>query len=410
MDALPDDSSRVPDVEGHATDAAGNQVTDDSYFDILLLGRTGMGKSTAGNNMLYDAPQGADKLTAWKLAGIPEGEERQLAAVQSPTFKHTPNSPDSTTTECELLSNDDAKLRILDIPGFQSSDYKHQSEEGRNVTVTPYQANLGIMRQIVRIQARFGLVFKCALYFLPVRGTLEKADAVIQEEIKVIRHFFGDAIFEIMVVIATLPKRQSKKKGFFEEDIAETEQTLRRAFELAFERQEEGPALPEPPVHYISLEDSGDEILQKITSIRLRNSRGLQLVFQKNTCVRCAVKVSSIHGRKVCFFDHEGPPFAYEETKCHPLLIPKYTTLTKFMGGIAHIITLGIPYKLGKAKWPFFSNSDEKCPACGMPPGAEGCHAVGEQWVPASKKPSCPITVNHSNNIDQVRREENDQN
>ena len=410
MAALPDDGSRVPDVEGHATDAAGNQVTDDSYFDILLLGRTGMGKSTAGNNMLYDAPQGADKLTAWKLAGIPEGEERQLADVMSPTFKHTPNSPDSTTTECELLSNDDAKLRILDIPGFQSSDYKHQSEEERNTTVTPYRANLGIMRQIVRIQARFGLVFKCALYFLPVRGTLERADAVIQEEIKVIRHFFGDTIFEIMVVIATLPKRQSKKKGFYEEDIAETEQTLRRAFELAFERQEEGPALPEPPVHYISLEDSGAEILQKITSIQLRNSRGLQLVFQKNTCVRCAVKVSSIHGRKVCFFDDEGPPIVYEETKCHPLLIPKYTTLTKFMGGVAHIITLGIPYKLGKAKWPFFSNSDEKCPACGMPPGAEGCHAVGEQWVPASKKPSSPITVDHSNNIDKVRREENDQN
>ena len=138
MATLPDDSSRVPDAGNHANDAAGNQVTDDSYFDILLLGRTGIGKSTAGNNMLYDAPQGADHLTAWKLAGITEGEERQLD--QSPTFKHAPSSPDSTTTECELLSNDDAKLRILDIPGFQSSNYKHQSEEGKNTTVTPYQA------------------------------------------------------------------------------------------------------------------------------------------------------------------------------------------------------------------------------------------------------------------------------
>ena len=93
------------------------------------------------------------------------------------------------------MSNDDAKLRILDILGFQSSNYKHQSEEGRNTAVTPYQANLGIMRQIVRIQVRFGLVFKCALYFLPVRGTLEKADAVIQEETKVMRHFLGGCAF-----------------------------------------------------------------------------------------------------------------------------------------------------------------------------------------------------------------------
>ena len=66
-----------------------------------------------------------------------------------------------------------------------------------------------------------------------------------------------------MVVIATLPNRQSKKRAFFEEDIAETKQTLCRAFELAFERQEEGPALPEPSVYYISLEDNGAKFWRK---------------------------------------------------------------------------------------------------------------------------------------------------
>ena len=101
-------------------------------------------------------------------------------------------------------------------------------------------------------------------------------------------------------------------------------------------------------------------------------------MFFRRTCAHCAVKVFSIHGQKVCFFDDEGPPIVHE-TKCHPVVIPKYIRLTKSIGGIAHIITLGIPYKLGKAKWPFFSNSDEKCPACGMPPGAEGYHAVYEQ-------------------------------
>ena len=47
-----------------------------------------------------------------------------------------------------------------------------------------------------------------------------------------------------------------------------------------------------------------------------------------------------------------------------------------------------------------------------MPPGAEGYHAVYEQWIPALKKlhVSGPITVDHSNNIDQVHREENNQN
>ena len=64
-------------------------------------------------------------------------------------------------------------------------------------------------------------------YLLPVRGILEKGDTVIQEEL--MRQFFGDVISEIMVVIATLPKRQSKKMSCFKEDIAETKQTLHHA-------------------------------------------------------------------------------------------------------------------------------------------------------------------------------------
>ena len=94
--------------------ATSSGSTSADYFDVLIVGKTGMGKSTTSNNLLYDAPGGSDYLTAWKLAGKPEGQERQLqqrtserfADVPSPHFQSSdPGSPESTTKECELISN-----------------------------------------------------------------------------------------------------------------------------------------------------------------------------------------------------------------------------------------------------------------------------------------------------------------
>ena len=384
--------------------ATSSGSTSADYFDVLIVGKTGMGKSTTSNNLLYDAPGGSDYLTAWKFAGKPEGQERQLqqrtserfADVPSPHFQSSdPGSPESTTKECELISNDAAKLRILDTPGFQASNFRDHGY------TTAYQSNLGIMRQIVRIQANFNLVFKRVLYFLP-RGSLEKADAVIQEEIMVMRHFFGDAIFEIMTIVTTLNPHQSRRGYVFtEEEIDETKEALKLTFKLAFD----GKEVPNvPPLIYISINDSGQQIMDKIESIQVANPKGIKLVFQKGICANCAMRVSSIEGRRVCFMDDNSPPVAYEETKCHPLIIPKYTKLTKFMGGIAHVVTLGIPYLAGK-RWPGFTNSDEKCEACEMPPGAAACYPVGTQWNPTSKKKSNPITVHHTNHIVEVHQD-----
>ena len=154
---------------------------------------------------------------------------------------------------------------------------------------------------------------------------MEKADAVIQEEIMVMRHFFGDAIFEIMIMVATLNRHQSCRGVVFsDEEMEETKVALQHTFNLAFGREEceEGPALPLPSLTFISINDPGQKILETIKSIQVRNPQGVKLVFQKGTCVRCAIRVSSIQGRKVCFVDDNSPLLHMKKLNATHLLFP----------------------------------------------------------------------------------------
>lgn len=107
-----------------------------------------------------------------------------------------------------------------------------------------------------------------------MRGPLEKADACLQEEIKVMKHFFGHEIFQIMIIIATRDPRLSRQGvGFTDEDIKETQEAIKRAFNLVFKFKvgEEGPAVRQPPLLYLPITDTGDIVLEKIKSIKVEN-------------------------------------------------------------------------------------------------------------------------------------------
>lgn len=372
-----------------------DKVDSGGYFDILLLGKTGTGKSTTANSLIYGASEGADQLSAWILDGTVDGRLK-LIAEDSPRFEVSA-AADSTTEQCQLISNENAKLRVLDTPGFDPSNFQDRVQ-------TAHQANIGIVRQMVRIQSHRNLIFKRVLYFLPGRGPLEKADASIQQEIKLMKDMFGIAVFEVMIIIATMDPDLEIDK-FPKAAMEKTQRVLQRCFELVFAHKEDepGPVVPIPPVLYIPINHNGQEIREQIETTEVRNQQGLTLAVQENTCARCAITLScNPDGKRFCFLDDNSPPVEYEETKCHPLIIPKYSKLAKFMGGIAHVLTLG----LLKGRWPWFRNSDEICPACENPPGSTGCHPVGEKWEPTTKKKSTPIMVHHSNIIDKVHKQD----
>lgn len=313
---------------------------------------------------------------------------------------------DSVTKQCQLLSNEVLRLRVLDVPGFADSDTAY--------SLGVYEANLSIFRWILRVQIELGLKFDRVVYFFPQRGAPEKADGSIQEELKVMNYFFGSAIFETMVIIATNHHRK-QRYGFDEEDKADMQSIVTRSLQLITRTEKETPKCP--PIVYLGLSDTGEEILAKLKSALVINDSGLAFKFKDTVCARCAVSIryaehaatnkSGITFKRIGITDREGDFKDYKSSLCHPAIIPKHSRLEKFLGGIIHIVTLGGAYIYGKFNTddavPFFFNSDEICPACGQPPGARGCHPVGNPCIVEWNGSPVEIHVDHSNEVDDIK-------
>ena len=396
-----------------------------AYYDILLLGPTGMGKSTTGNKLLLHGTAAygvAHRLEQWE-----EGEEGAICS-RDLSFK-TGKGVDSVTQECKVISREVSKIRVLDTPGF--ADSRDTKKYG------VFRGNIKTFRSVLHAQNENDLAFNRVLYFIPQRCALERADGTLQEELQLIHGYFSDEVFEIMVLVATTVHKENKPQiEFDDEDIESTERAFMAALgsitknidkcpPIVFLRFDESDVISKivrAPVLYEErlmkpevIEASIDHktTQQLIDDARQRNE-GTKLMFQDGRCAKCSAKIIYLECPMRKFPDrvivNEGGEneenIAYDVSKCHPIVIPRHSTITKVVGGICHIATGGAfllaTSILGRKFWPGFTNEDEICDSCKQEPSAEPCLQVNTTYHYKTDRQELSIITGHSTKIDVV--------
>ena len=375
------------------------------YNDIMIIGKTGMGKTTTADKLLVAKPHGRDyqgaehsepvvdnehvrveDLSIWLLSDAPNEIERVKHRLKNLAFfrslgepheeinkSHSSAEGDNTATlSFELMSNESTKVRVLDVPGFFGegdagaciASPGEKAQHSVNVAV-------GRMRMILQIQATMRINFRRILYFLPLHGALKRSDAYLEFELTTLAKYFGKSIFNSMVVAATMPEEAFEDGNlvtFSGRALAQTKQHFAVVLSRVFPQERN---LPDPPVVFVSMADTCEAVLAKILNAPVACDR-VVLEFVTQVCARCGSRAKVVHSEKVAVYtdESETDTIPYDESSCHPLFIPKYTKVDRIIGGIVHLITLGL------GRWSNFRSLHEECVRCKKQPGSRGCTLV----------------------------------
>ena len=408
-----------------------------NHFDIMLIGRTGRGKSTTADKLLMANPRGkiyssegrqnkdlhnmqssgslgdikilprlhqyscdspkssCEDISMWHVTENDDDLQMVRKRLKSLVTCRQAEYPykvlneirkdSASSQDFELLSNDTSLVRVLDVPGFFSPDL--------NITDTDKdftKSLLQLMRKIIHIKQIYHFKFNRIVYFLPVQGVLNRPDQILQTELKIMETYFGDSIFQCMVVVATRDKSlydviPEGTNLYKEEHFEATRSIFKDAMQLALDKED----VLQPPVIFLSFLETCDNVLDLIKNAEIIKE-GIELALVSTTCVSCNLTFREVvkgfsktdrrleagkDGEKIIMCTNlalniEVP---YTESTCHPKVIPKYTMVERIAGGIAHVFTM----QLFGDIWPNFKSFEEVCISCRQSPGDGGCKQVG---------------------------------
>ena len=368
------------------------------YYDMMIIGRAGMGKSTTADKLIianpdcrdYTGEQHADEifeggqmklsdLSIWLISDAENELERVTTRLKNLTFFRSLDKPHEhvnllynkrakmATSRPQLISNETTKVRVLDVPEF------FKKETGQSV-----------MHEILQIQSTMRMKFRRIVYFIPERGPLERSHAVLLKELEQMVHYFGKSIFECMVLVATV---NPDVYQYLPSDVVPFSEAAKELTRMNFQAAlakvlPDGGTFPadKPTIVFLSMNDPCEEVIKKIADAPVICDE-LKFAFDHRVCIRCGLKVKILQCNKErisCYADED--PMAsvpYEESLCHPLIVSRYRTITKAVGGIAHFVTA----KKFMGLWPDFRNPDDEiCIECGRVPGEPGCKKIGSHF------------------------------
>ena len=303
-----------------------------------------------------------------KLAGYYDS----LDSTTASTARETSSVPDYSY--CQLLQSKDVDYRILDSQGFTPpSIFRSNAEVSMQ--------NFSILQHIIQVQDNMELQFARVLYFLPVRGPLEKAEGYLQEELRTLDKFIGPKIFESMVFIATIHERLHKLNiTFTAEDESISKDCLKQAFHLAcpdFKKEI-------PPIIFIAFNDNTDMVRRKVKEAKFGHNL-TRIQFKDLICLNCGIKLLTSRDtdglrRIVGTETMDGTIVDIKESFCHPAINPHVLQqMIRWFGMI-----IGYTYEVKMY-----------CTYCNKSPSKQGCYKIGTKIMQSSQNQTRTILVQH---------------
>ena len=216
-------------------------ISEDLYYDVVVIGKVKMGKSSLGDRLLQLRRFSDDDIIK-DYTNTDQVKSGRFSFLQV-NKASLPNA----AQRCKLLANEVTKIRVLDTPGFDDSSINL----GEACTASSmYQKNNEIFRSIFSLVRDRQLQVRRVVYFIPIRDPPEKMDGSMIEELEIMYKCLGPDVFKCMVIAAT----QSAKSSFDKEDIIES---VQKVYTAAFNQVVKNIICP--PVIYVRPHDDDDD-------------------------------------------------------------------------------------------------------------------------------------------------------